>query len=239
MAAQDGIQVEVGSREALCERFAALFEAAARVSVAERGRFACAIPGGSVAWAFLPRLRGTLVDWSKLQVFFGDERAVPPEHPDSNLALARRLWLDHVPIDPAHVHALYAPGCAIEEARTEAERDLVAVLGDPPRLDLALLGMGPDAHVASLFPGHQALADPGWVVALRDAPKPPPERLSLGLATLAHAREIVVAAFGAEKAAAVRDALAAGSALPAALVLRSGPRARLLLDPASAQLAGR
>jgi 6-phosphogluconolactonase len=235
------VELEVGTREALGERFAAAFESAARAALTARGRFACAVPGGSVARTFFPRLVRAAVEWPRLHVFFSDERAVPVEHPDSNLGLARQLWLDHVSVDPAHVHPLYRPGRELEEIAAEAERELVSALGDPPRLDLALLGMGADGHVGSLFPGHPRLAERGWVLALSDAPKPPRERVTLGLAALAQAREIVVAAFGAEKAAAVQQALEApASQLPVALALRSGPPVRMLLDPGAAgRLSGR
>lgn len=228
-------ELEVGTREALAERFVRIFEGAAREAIAARGRFACVVPGGSVAEAFFPHLVHAALDWPRMHVFFGDERAVPLEHPDSNAGLARRLWLDRVPLAPAHLHLLYRPGETLEEAAARAARDLVATLGSPPRLDLALLGMGPDGHVCSLFPGHPALHAPGLVLAVRDSPKPPPERVTLGLAALSEATEICVAAFGAEKAAALREALAApASELPVALALRSGPRVRLLLDPAAA-----
>jgi len=234
------VELEVGTREALGEGFAAAYESAARAALTARGRFACAVPGGSVARAFLPRLVGAAVEWPRLHVFFSDERAVPAEHPDSNFGLARRLWLDHVSVDPAHVHPFYRPGRELEQLAAEAGRELVATLGDPPRLDLALLGMGADGHVGSLFPGHPELTERSWVLALRDAPRPPRERVTLGLAALAQAREIVVAAFGAEKAAAVQQAVEApASRLPVALALRSGPRARLLVDPAAASQLSR
>jgi 6-phosphogluconolactonase len=228
-------ELDVAERETLAERFAAAFEGAARRATAARGGFACAVPGGSVAEAFFPALVPAAVDWARLHVFFSDERAVPLEHPDSNAGLARRVWLDAVPLDRSHVHPLHRPGLPVEQAAADAERDLVSVLGSPPRLDLVLLGMGPDGHVASLFPGHPALREPGFVLALRDAPKPPRERLSLGLAALAAAREIWIAAFGAEKAEAAREALEAPeSRLPVALALRSGPPVRCFLDPAAA-----
>jgi 6-phosphogluconolactonase len=231
--------LSVGAREALAERFATVFERAARDAIAARGRFACAVAGGSVAEAFLPRLAGAAVDWPRLHVFFADERAVPLDHPDSNAGLARRLWLDHVSVEPAHVHLLYQPGLELDQAAVRAECDLVSTLGAPPRLDLVLLGMGSDGHVCSLFPGHPALRERRFVLAVHDSPKPPPERLTLGLAALAQAAEICVAAFGAEKAAAVQQALEApASALPVALAVRSGPRVRFLLDPAAAGRLG-
>jgi 6-phosphogluconolactonase len=228
-------EVELGTREALAERFARIFESAARQAIAARGRFACAVPGGSVAEAFFPRLVQAEADWSRVHVFFGDERAVPPDAPDSNAGLARRLWLDHVPLPAERVHLLYQRGESVEAAAARAEHELRAMLGAPPRLDLVLLGMGPDGHVCSLFPGHPALRAPDLVLAVHDSPKPPPERVSLGLAALRLATEICVAAFGPEKAGAVREALEApASELPVARALRSGPRARLLLDPAAA-----
>jgi 6-phosphogluconolactonase len=228
-------ELEVAEREALAERFAAAFEGAARRATAARGRFACAVPGGSVAEAFFPALVHAAVDWTRLHVFFSDERAVPLSHPDSNAGLARRVWLDGVSLAPSHVHPLYRPGLTLEQAVAGAERELESVLGSPPRLDLVLLGLGRDGHVASLFPGHPALQQPGLVLALRDAPKPPRGRLTLGLAALAAAREIWIAAFGAEKAEVAREALEAPeSRLPLALALRSGPPVRFFLDPAAA-----
>jgi 6-phosphogluconolactonase len=228
-------ELEVDARETLAERFAAAFEEAARQATAARGYFACAVPGGSVAEAFFPSLVHATVDWTRLHAFFSDERAVPLEHPDSNAGLARRAWLDRVPVAPPQIHPLYRPGLELERAAAQAERDLVSLLGAPPRLDLALLGMGRDGHVASLFPWHPALREPGFVLALRDAPKPPRERLTLGLAALGAAREIWIAAFGAEKAEAVREALEEpGSRLPVALAARSGPSVRFFLDPAAA-----
>jgi 6-phosphogluconolactonase len=231
-------EVEVGAPEALAERFAALFEEVVRAAVAARGRAALALPGGSVARAFFPRLVRVTVPWPSLHVFFVDERAVPLESPESNEGLARRLWLDHVPVPPAQVHALHRPGRGLDESARDAERALVALLGAPPRLDLALLGVGADGHVASLFPGRPELRDARFVLAVRAAPKPPAERLTLGPAALAAARQLAIAAFGAEKADAVAEALRApASALPVAQLVRAGPRVRFLLDPAAAARA--
>ncbi len=228
-------EVELGTREALSERFVRIFESAAHEAIEARGRFACALPGGSVAEAFFPRLVRAAVEWSRLHVFFGDERAVPLDDPQSNAGLARRLWLDHVALPPGRLHLLYRSGEALEAAAARAEQELRASLGAPPALDLVLLGMGPDGHVCSLFPGHPALRAPALVLAVRDSPKPPPERLTLGLAALRLATEICVAAFGPEKADAVREALEEpASQLPVAIALRSGPRVRFLLDPAAA-----
>lgn len=214
---------------------AAWFERAARDAIGARGRFACALPGGSVAEHLFPALARLPLEWERVHVFFGDERAVPPHHPDSNVGLARRLWLDAV---PAVVHAMPTDGDLAAGAATYAA-DLCATLGDPPRLDLALLGMGPDGHVCSLFPG-RPLPD-GLVAIVRDSPKPPPVRLTLTMEVLTAARAVWVVAFGTSKAAVVREAVTRhDSALPVARALRAGPASLLLLDPEAARgLAGR
>jgi 6-phosphogluconolactonase len=129
-------------------------------------------------------------------------------------------------------HPMTTVGVRAEEAAQMAAMVLCGVAGTPPRLDLAILGVGPDGHVASLFPGSPDWRQsPAWVLAVHDAPKPPPDRLSLGLATLSAACELWFVAFGAEKAAAIREARAVPhSPLPVAVVARSGPRVRWFLD---------
>jgi 6-phosphogluconolactonase len=118
--------------------------------------------------------------------------------------------------------------------------ELEQLLGSPPRLDLALLGVGPDGHVCSLFPGHPLLReDRRWAAALDDAPKPPPGRLTLTLPTLAAARLVVVVALGAAKAPAVREALERpGSPLPLSLVAARARRVLFLLDGTAAGTGG-
>jgi 6-phosphogluconolactonase len=234
-------EIVIDSPRALAGAFAARFETAAREALATRGRFACAVPGGSVAKAFFPALRVADVDWRRVEVFFTDERAVPPEDPASNHALARGLWLDHVPLDPARVHRMPADRPDLDAAAEDHAREMARVLGDPPRLDLALLGVGPDGHVCSLFPGHGALRERSRLVAaVSDSPKPPPRRLTLTLPALAAARRIALAAFGPAKAAVIREAVNdPASTLPVALVARCGPPVLFLLDPPAAGLLTR
>ena len=112
---------------------------------------------------------------------------------------------------------------------------LVAALGTPPRLDIAILGVGPDGHVASIFPRHPSLdREDLWAVGVHDAPKPPPERVTLTRAALAHASELWVVAFGGEKAAAIREARAdPHSSLPLARVVAASQRVRWFLDDAA------
>jgi 6-phosphogluconolactonase len=225
----------------LRETLAARLEDEGRRALAARGRFALALPGGSVATAFFARLSTVPLDWSRTDFFWGDERAVPPSDPASNYALARALWLEPAGVPAARIHRLPGEAADLEQAAAAAADDLVRVLGTPPRLDVLLLGVGPDGHVCSLFPGHALLdEDRRWVAALWDAPKPPPRRLTLTLPTIAAAELVVVAALGAEKAGAVRDALEdARSSSPLALVRRRARRLLVLLDPPAAGLLSR
>lgn len=228
-----------GSMAALADSVAAELVAAGARAIAERGRFTLALPGGSVATTCLPRLVSSALDWSRTHVFFGDERAVPPDHPDSNYGLARTLLLSRVPLPADRVHRMPARPEALAEAARACERTLVEVLGDPPRLDLALLGVGEDGHVCSLFPGHPALQTTGWVAAVRDAPKPPADRLTLTLPALAAARQVVVVAMGARKAPVIREAIEeAESTLPVARVARESSDAWFILDADAASQLG-
>lgn len=230
------IETIVGEIPDLAERFALHLEGAYREARGEGRPLSIAIPGGSVAEALFPRLVKLPVDWRHVLVFFADERAGPADGPDSNVRLGRTLWLDRVPIPMGNVHRIHGESADLDAEASRYERNLIEVLGDPPRLDVVLLGMGPDGHVASLFPGHAALEETErYVLAVADAPKPPRRRLSLSLLAIARGRTLVLAAFGAAKAPAAREALGAdASPLPAARALRSGPRPVVLLDPEAA-----
>ena len=166
------------------------------------------------------------VDWSRVEVWYGDERFVAPDDDDRNALHARRALLDHLPLDPARVHEMPAAGAThgtAESAATAYEEELVRVLGDRPRFDVLMLGIGPDGHCASLFPGHDAVRAEGLTVAVHDSPKPPPTRLSLTMHALGLADEVWFLATGAGKAEAVRAAVSGHdvSAVPA-----SGPEGR-------------
>jgi 6-phosphogluconolactonase len=117
-------------------------------------------------------------------------------------------------------------------AATAYGDELVRILGKTPRLDLVLLGVGPDGHVASLFPGHRALSEENqFALPIVDAPKPPPRRLTLTLPILANAERVIVMALGSSKAAVMREALEQeNSQLPVSLVLRRASRPVVLLD---------
>ena len=224
-------EIVVDSREGLARIAVGRFERLVHDAVTQHGRFSCAVPGGSVAESLFPALARLSLPWEQVHVFFGDERAVPPTDPDSNYGLARRLWLDRV---PAHVHPMLTGPDDLDAAATAYANDLRTTLGDPPRLDLALLGMGPDGHVCSLFP-NRTLPHDGPVAVVRDSPKPPPVRVTLTMPVLAAARAVWAVAFGTAKAPIVREAVTRDdSQLPVAVALRSGPPSLFLLDPDAA-----
>ncbi|HQZ38082.1 MAG TPA: 6-phosphogluconolactonase [Vicinamibacterales bacterium] len=229
-----------GSPAAVAEAVAGRVEGVAAEAVTARGRWAVALPGGSVAATCFPRLVTATLDWSRAEVFFGDERAVPPDAPDSNFGLARRLLLSHVPLSDDHVYRMAAEPASLDAAAAGYARTLASVLGDPPVLDLVLLGVGEDGHVCSVFPGPPTPhAAEGWVAAVREAPKPPPDRLTLTLATLVAARHVMVVAMGTAKAAAIRAALEdAASTLPVARVARAARDVRFILDAGAASALG-
>jgi len=228
-------EVVVDKPEGLAARLTERLEGAAARAVAARGCFAVALPGGSVATRFFPALAAAAVDWSRTEFFWGDERAVPADDPDSNFGVARALWLETAAVPAGRIHRMEAERPDLEAAAADYAREMVRVLGDPPRLDVALLGVGPDGHVCSLFPGHEALREEArWVVAVVDSPKPPSRRLTLTLPTLAAARSVIVVAVGSGKAPALGQALAASSPSPLALVSRRAKRVTFLLDAAAA-----
>jgi 6-phosphogluconolactonase len=219
------------TRADVADHIADAFEKTARAAASVNNRVAVAVPGGSVGRVVFPRFAALTLDWSRVDVTWVDERVVSPDHPDSNVRATRRHWLDLLPSPGPRIIAPPFEG-SVEQVSRAWEASLVAALGTPPRLDVAMLGVGPDGHVASLFPNHPALAcEDAWVVGITDAPKPPPVRVSLTRAALAHASELWIVAFGREKAAAIREARHnRDSRLPLARVITSGPLVRWFLD---------
>jgi len=188
--------------------------AAAERAMAERGRFLMAISGGSAPPGVFARLarepRFAGMPWAATSLIWADERYVPHSDPESNYSQARRALLDHVriPSDQVYPVATYLADPA--EAAVLYGRLVQALLdAHGGQIDLALLGMGPAGHTASLFPGHPALeAPPGALaVAVEGSPKPPPRRVSLSAAALNRSAEAVFLVAGADKAAKARDAL--------------------------------
>ncbi|WP_051265125.1 6-phosphogluconolactonase [Nakamurella lactea] len=196
-----------------------------------------ALTGGTIGIASLTALAASparaAVDWSRVEIYWGDERFVPHDDPDRNSGQARKALLDQLPLDPARVHEMAASDGEFGDDPDAAAAAYAAVI--PDAFDLVILGMGPEGHVASVFPDSPAVRSTESVVAVRDCPKPPPTRISLTLPTIRTATEVWFISAGAEKAPAVARAIggAPESDLPAAGAV--GRKAtRWLLDPEAA-----
>src|SRR5436190_10742549 len=126
-------------------------------AIAERGLFSIALPGGSVATSCFPALAVLPIDWPKTHFWWADERAVAATDPESNYGLAERLWLIPAGVPTSSVHRMPADAVDLVAAADAYGEELSGALGRVPVLDLVVLGMGPDGHVASLFPGHHLL----------------------------------------------------------------------------------
>lgn len=164
--------------------------------------FTCGITGGSTALIFLGALRDADVNWSRVTLFWGDERAVAPDSADSNYGLAEQMLL--TPLGAKAPTAVRMQGEMPD--LQDAARDYSAAL--PPALDLLILGVGDDGHVCSLFPGHKALLEvSARVVAIEDSPKPPPRRLTLTMTYLLRSRQIWVIAVGERKRTLLQRAI--------------------------------
>jgi len=176
----------------------------ARSAIAAHGRFTVALSGGSTPRLLYERLITQPIEWQHVHVFWGDERCVPPDHPDSNYGLSQRVLLAHVDIPAQNVHRL--PGeIGPVQAAQRYEAELLAVLGTQPRFDLILLGLGSDAHTASLFPNTPALHEQQrWVVA-QYVDKLQANRLTLTPPIINAAANVIFLIAGADKAAALRS----------------------------------
>ncbi|HVO29540.1 MAG TPA: 6-phosphogluconolactonase [bacterium] len=208
------------AKDALLADAAAFVGAAARDAISTRGVFTVALTGGSVAKELHPVLASTpgLVDWTRTKVWFGDERAVAPTHEDSNFRLARETLLDRVSVAKENVFRMRGEDPDLDWA----SRDYAKTL--PERFDLIFLGMGPDGHVCSLFPGFPQLSETErLVVPVEGSPKPPPRRMTVTPPVLHSARALLTIALSADKADAVARALADDGAItqtPARLAKR-------------------
>lgn len=216
------------------------------------------LTGGTIAVKIHEAVAGSparaAVDWSRVDVWFGDERFVPADDPDRNVGQAAAAMLDHLPFDPARIHPVPPSdgelGDDVDAAAAAYADELARVVGagseagagaggaggaDSPWFDVLMLGIGPDGHCASLFPGRQEMYDARTVVSVRNSPKPPPTRITLTMAPLMRADEVWWVAAGDEKAQAVYDAVSGSDVqeVPAA-----GPkglsRTLWLLDEAAA-----
>ena len=222
-------------RATLCSSAAWLFVDIARESIASRGRFVVALTGGRTATIVHKQLTHSHrheIDWGKTHLFWGDERCVPPGHPQSNYAEAFADLISEVKVPQDNVHRIEGEVRPPEEAARQYE----CVLGQfglnrasaaGNRFDLVFLSVGADGHIASLFPGSPALGEASLDAVAVEAPPnaKPRERVTLTLPVINRARSVLVMASGAEKAPIVRKLAAGGqdsAHLPAALVKPSG-----------------
>jgi 6-phosphogluconolactonase len=199
---------------ALADEAARRFVALAQAAVADRGRFTVALSGGSTPRALHERLAQSplseAVDWAHVHVFWGDERMVPPDDSESSYRMARETLLRHVPIPAANIYPVPTVGGTPEAAASAYAETLRATFGaESPRFDLILLGIGPDAHTASLFPGQSEVVRPSnaLVVAVHNAPKPPPVRVTFTYELINAAANVLFLVAGADKAVALREVL--------------------------------
>ena len=217
-------------------------------AVAARDTASLVLTGGGIGTAVLTELAAIpardAVDWRHVDIWWGDERFLPSGDKERNETGARAALLDHVDVDPARVHPM-PPSDGPDGDNPEAAAARYAAWlreaarpedhGVVPSFDVLLLGIGPEGHIASLFPGMPALYDERPVVAVRGAPKPPPARLTMTLPSINSAREIWILAAGKEKAGAVALALSdAGPVQVPAAGARGRQRTLFLLDAEAA-----
>ncbi len=221
-------------------------------AIAAGGRAHLVLTGGGIGTKVLAAIAAApardAVDWRLVDFWWGDERFEAAGDPERNETGARGALLDGLRVDPARVHAVPGPdgpdGDDPDAAAARYAAELAAAAGGPagasgngavPAFDVLMLGIGPEGHVASIFPDSPAARAAGSVVAVRNSPKPPPTRISLTFSAIQAAREVWILASGAEKADAVAEALSGVSQdkLPAAGA-RGRDRTPFLLDEAAA-----
>jgi 6-phosphogluconolactonase len=226
---------------AVASAAAGRFVVLARAAVADRARVRVALAGGRTPEAMYRLLAEVpyrdAIDWGRVEILWGDERCVPPDHPDSNYRMAREALLARVPIPSDNVHRMRGgtlDAIAVAREYEEVLRQVCRVDVDTlPRLDLCLLGLGPDGHTASLFPGSPAIRErkrwvrAGWVEKLRSW------RLTLTPPVINNARHVLFLVTGRDKAETVRAVLQGPTEpdhLPAQIVRPARGRVEWLLD---------
>jgi 6-phosphogluconolactonase len=210
--------------DAVADEACCLIGIAARQAIHARQVFRLVLAGGSTPQRTYERLATTAQDWAAWEIFWGDERCLPPDDPGRNSRASSLAWLQQVAIPGPQIHPIPA-----ERGAPQAAADYAACLAGKLPFDLVLLGMGEDGHTASLFPGAAEFSGP--VGAVLEAPKPPSQRVSLNFATLRASRQQLVLVTGGEKAAAVA-AWQRAENLPIARAVDAA--ACLLLDVAAA-----
>ena len=236
-------------RNDLGDQAALSFARSAQEAVSLRGRFSVALAGGATPRTLYQSLTSAAfvekIPWKSVYLFWGDERAVPPDHPESNYHMAYEALISQVPIPPENVHRMPGERSDLQSAADEYEKTLRNFFEPSdegwPSFDLVLLGIGPDGHTVSLFPGSPVLRETVRWVAAPYVEKLKAARLTLTLPVLNHARRVIFLAAGKEKAPIMREVLSVDpppTDLPARLVQpRQGDRL-FFLDQEAAGLIG-
>lgn len=238
-----GVEVKIVPDNATLARAAAQeFHRVVERAVDERGRFSVALSGGNTprsVYALLANQHKEL-PWDRVHIFFGDERAVPPQHPDSNFRMASESLLSLVPIPGKNVHRIRAeldPESAAQDYEGQLREFFHLTANDWPRFDLVLLGLGDDGHTASLFPGTVALSERSRIVATNWVEKLQSFRITLTFPVLNHAAEVIFLVSGESKAQILSDVLRPGAKrYPAQSVSPESGRLLWLADQDAARL---
>ena len=232
----------------IAQTAAAEFLEAAQQAVSEKGSVSVALAGGSTPKALYgllatnPLLQAK-VPWSKIQFFFGDERHVPPNDEESNFRMAEEAMLGKAPVDAKQVHRIKGEKRNAAQAAEEYEQDLRASFrlqaGEFPRFDLVLLGMGPEGHTASLFPGTKALKEGHRLVVSNWVGKFYTDRITFTPPVLNNAARVIFMVHGAEKAPALKAVLEGPyepEQLPAQIIQPKQGKVLWLVDPSAASM---
>lgn len=245
----DANVVQFANTDAGAQGIARLVQQAAEDAIKQKGSFTLVLSGGSLLKGLTPLATIKGMDWSKWHIFYVDERNVAHSNPDSTHKGAQEAFLSKVKIPSENVHAI-KEGLSVQDAATEyagqilhLPENVIPKTSSAPHLpifDLILLGIGPDGHVASLFPNREQTtgASEGIVLPVENSPKPPPERITFSLPVINSAKQVVIVAFGGGKAEIVQRALevqALPGALPAQLVQPQAGSLTWYLDSDSAQ----
>jgi 6-phosphogluconolactonase len=220
------------------------FKSLAESAVTARGRFSVALSGGNTprsVYQLLAQEYKTALPWDKIHIFFGDERSVPPDRPDSNYRMAKEALLSQVPIPACNVHRIRAelePEAAAQDYENQLRDFFRPANNSWPRFDLIWLGLGDDGHTASLFPGSTALEEKSRLVAATWVEKMKTFRISLTYPVLNHAAEVEFLVSGSGKAKILNDILSSpgAAAFPAQRIKPENGRLLWLVDQDAAGL---
>jgi 6-phosphogluconolactonase len=235
--------VEVlADKEKLIERSLNIILAQIKTAIAQRDQFTLALSGGSTPKPLYEKLAAQELPWEKIHIFWGDERYVAPDHAESNQLMARQAWLDQVPFPAENIHPMPTagndPAADAQQYEAELQQFFQVKPGEFPQFDVVLLGMGDDAHTASLFPNTAALTERDHLVTVGDKSGEP--RITLTVPTINHARCVMFVVAGENKRPALAQVFADTAddrMYPSRLIQPQGELYWLLDQAAGAEIA--